>query len=138
MQSMVTPIFASTNFDECKVCFNLSGVSMSRDARAPMSSAPDEPRKNHGFVEPLAYTGFSLGGFTFCHQQLITAKPDGSLKLQITFIVRYENLNVVLFVVMAHAMRASLFARAHATTHECFLDSWFLTQSARLPEYLSG
>ncbi|EDQ4253030.1 TPA: hypothetical protein I8412_005746 [Citrobacter freundii] len=48
---------------------------MSKDARALMSSAPDEPYKSAGFIKPLAYTGFSSGGFTFSHQQLVPAKP---------------------------------------------------------------
>lgn len=34
-------------------CLNLSGVYVGKDARATMSSAPDEPEKNHGFIEPL-------------------------------------------------------------------------------------
>jgi len=53
---------------------------MSNDARALMSSAPDEPYKNIGFMKPLAYTGFSSGGVTFSHQQLVPAKPHTAVR----------------------------------------------------------
>ncbi|WP_162467458.1 hypothetical protein [Xenorhabdus bovienii] len=39
-------------------CLNLSGVTMGRDARASMSSAPDKPKKPHGFREPFFMSGF--------------------------------------------------------------------------------
>ncbi|MCP9270225.1 hypothetical protein M5U04_19630 [Xenorhabdus sp. XENO-1] len=37
------PRFCNTHFDVWLACLNLSGVSMSMDTRATMSSAPDEP-----------------------------------------------------------------------------------------------
>jgi len=39
-------------------CLNLSGVIMGIDARASMSSAPDKPKKPHGFREPFFMLGF--------------------------------------------------------------------------------
>ncbi|ATI10925.1 hypothetical protein FORC69_p116 (plasmid) [Escherichia coli] len=35
-------------------CLNLSGVIMGMDARASMSSTPDEPKKPSGFSEPFS------------------------------------------------------------------------------------
>ncbi|WP_370548775.1 hypothetical protein NMD65_07980 [Edwardsiella tarda] len=52
-KSMVTPIFATLIFDYWLACLNLSGVIMGMDARATMSSAPDEPKKPLGFSEPF-------------------------------------------------------------------------------------
>ncbi|WP_139144856.1 hypothetical protein, partial [Morganella sp. HMSC11D09] len=42
-------------------CLNLSGVNMDKDVRASMSSAPDVPKKSHGFNEPLFLSDFSSG-----------------------------------------------------------------------------
>ncbi|MGN8619285.1 hypothetical protein AAGU66_09320 [Edwardsiella ictaluri] len=50
---MVTPIFATLIFDYWLDCLNLSGVTMGMDARATMSSAPDDPKKPPGFSEPF-------------------------------------------------------------------------------------
>ncbi|EEV5796516.1 hypothetical protein DT280_21165 [Escherichia coli] len=47
------PRFCNTDFRLMLACLNLSGVYVGKDARATMSSAPDEPEKNHGFIEPL-------------------------------------------------------------------------------------
>ncbi|ERT11118.1 hypothetical protein O185_21155 [Photorhabdus temperata J3] len=46
-------LFCNTNFDEFLACVNLSGVNMGKDARAPMSSAPDAPKKLFGFKAPF-------------------------------------------------------------------------------------
>lgn len=55
------PRFCNTNVDEWWACLNLSGVSMGKDARATMSSAPDKPKNPDGFEEPFFMLGFLSG-----------------------------------------------------------------------------
>ncbi|WP_193764941.1 hypothetical protein [Hafnia alvei] len=55
------PHFCNTDFDVWWACLNLSGVTMGKDARASMSSAPDIPKKAVGFSEPFFMLGFLSG-----------------------------------------------------------------------------
>ncbi|EIO8806974.1 hypothetical protein MDN04_004223 [Salmonella enterica] len=45
---MVTPIFATLIFDQWWACLNLSGISVDKDARTLITSAPGEPEKTLG------------------------------------------------------------------------------------------
>ncbi|BET97090.1 hypothetical protein TCT1_20110 [Xenorhabdus sp. TCT-1] len=49
---MVTLLFANTKFDEFWACLNLSGVTIGKDARASMNSAPDVSKKPLDFNKP--------------------------------------------------------------------------------------
>ena len=63
IESMVTPVFATLIFDD------IIGLlkSIQRQNRATMSSAPDEPQKNHtASDEPFRYTGSSTGRSAVC------------------------------------------------------------------------
>jgi hypothetical protein len=57
------PHFCNTDFNLWLACLNLSGVSVGKDARASMRSAPVNPKKPLGFSEPFRLLGFSSGRF---------------------------------------------------------------------------
>lgn len=71
-QNLWSPRFCNTDFRLMLACLNLSGVYVGKDARATMSSAPDEPEKTtaslshfcaevlHQAVEPFMSSIISL------------------------------------------------------------------------------
>ncbi|WP_323862375.1 hypothetical protein, partial [Xenorhabdus szentirmaii] len=53
-----SPPFCNTNFDEFRVCVNLSGVKVGKIASASMNSTPDTPKNPTDFNEPFCQSGF--------------------------------------------------------------------------------
>ena len=138
------PHFCNTDFAVWMACSNLSGVVMRNNPRASMRIAPGGPGNSCSFRSSLTFQDVRRAVLPFTSSIISSRKtrwddflkPSGSAG-HATEAVTCSS-NTVLWLTIAHAIRASLLASAHATTQECRRASIARVQSAMGPECLSS